>query len=81
MNVPGLPSSFALKVPGLPFSFERQAPGLLLSLELEPLNLPFIPGRQALEAIGPTLLAYPSQRPHHDGADDHPLMEAGARST
>jgi hypothetical protein len=78
MNVPGLPSSFALKVPGLPSSFERKVRGLLFSFELEALNLPFIPGRQALEAIGPALLAYPSQRPQHDGADDHPLMEAGA---
>jgi len=78
MTVPGLPSSLAVQVPGLPFSFERKAPGLLFSLELEVLNLPFIPGRQAREAIGPTFLAYPSQRPQHDGADDHPLMEAGA---
>lgn len=78
MNVPGLPSGFALKVPGLPFSFERKTPGLLFSLELEALNLPLIPGHQAVEGIGPTLLAYPSQRAQHDGADDHPLMEAGA---
>jgi hypothetical protein len=59
MNVPGLPSGFALKVPGLPFSFERKVPGLLFSFELEELNLPFIPGRQAREAIGPALLASP----------------------
>jgi len=57
MTVPGLSSGFAVKVPGLPFSFVRKVPGLLFSLELEALNLPLIPGRQAREAIGPTLLA------------------------
>ena len=78
MNVPGLPAGFALNVPGLPSRFERKVRGLLFSSELEALNLPFIPGRQAREAVGPTLLAYPPQCPQHDGADDHPLMEAGA---
>ena len=78
MKVPGLPSSFAPKAPGLVFSFERKAPGLPFSFELEELNLPLIPGRQALESTGPALLADPSQRPQHDDAEDHPLMEAGA---
>lgn len=78
MKVPGLPSSFAPKAPGLVFSFERKARGLPFSFELEQLKLPLIPGRQALESTGPALLADPSQRPQHDDADDHPLMEAGA---
>jgi hypothetical protein len=59
--------SFAVKAPGLPFSFA-----------LKELDLPFIPGSQALKGAGPVLLTQPSQRPQHDGADDRPLIEAAA---
>ena len=64
----------ALKAPGLPFSLAD----LPFSFALKQLDLPLIPGSQALEGAGPVLLAQVSQRSHHDGADDHPLIEAAA---
>ena len=66
-RAPGVPSGFALKVPGVPF----------LSA-LKELDLPLIPGSQALKATGPVLLAQLSQRRHRDGADRHPLIKAAA---
>jgi hypothetical protein len=58
-----MPFSFALKAPGLPFSFALKAPGFALkapglpfSFALKELDLPFIPGRQALEGASPVLL-------------------------
>jgi hypothetical protein len=73
-KAPGLPLGFALEAP----SFALEAPGLPFSFALKTLDLPFIPGGQALEGAGPALLTQPPQRPEHDGADDHPLLEAGA---
>ena len=69
-----MPFSFALKA----LSFALKAPGLPFSFALKDLDLPFIPGSQALEGAGPVLLSQPSQRTQDDGADDHPLMEAAA---
>ena len=84
-KAPGLPFRFALKAPGLPFSFALKAPGfafkapgMMFSFALKELDLPFIPGRQALEGASPVLLTQPAQRPQHDDADDHPLSEAAA---
>ena len=51
---------------------------MMFSFALKELDLPFIPGRQALEGASPVLLPQPAQRPQHDGADDHPLTEAAA---
>jgi hypothetical protein len=70
--------SFAFKAPGLPFSFALKTPGLLFSFALKELDLPFIPGSQALEGASPVLLTQPSQRLQYDGADNHPLVEAAA---
>ena len=69
-----MPFSLALKAP----SFALKAPGLPFSLALKDLDLPSIPGSQALESAGPVLLSQPPQRPQHDGADDHPFMEPAA---
>lgn len=66
------------KAPGLPFGFALKAPGLPFRSALKELDLPLIPGSQALKRIGPVLLAHPSQRRHHDGADSHPLIKAAA---
>ncbi len=66
-KAPGLPLSFTLKPQGLPFSFA-----------FKELYLPSIPGGQALKGTNPVLVAPPSQRCQHDGADDHPLIEAAA---
>ena len=66
-KAPGLPSGFALKAPSVPF---RSA--------LKDLDLPLIPGSQALQGIGPVFLAKPSQCRRHDGADSDPLIKAAA---
>jgi hypothetical protein len=62
----------------VPFGFALKAPGVPYRCALKELNLPFIPGSQALKGNGPVLLAQPSQRRHHDGADSHPLIKAAA---
>jgi hypothetical protein len=72
--VPGVPLGFALKAPGFAF----QAPGLPFGFALKALDLPFIPGGQALEGASPVLLTQPAQRPQHDDADDHPLTPSAA---
>ncbi len=66
------------KAPGLPFGFALKAPRLPFRSSLKELDLPLIPGSQALKGIGPVLLAQPSERRHHDGADSHPLIKAAA---
>jgi hypothetical protein len=62
----------------MPFGFALKAPGMPYRCTLKELGLPFIPGSQALKGNGPVLLAQPSQRRHHDGADSHPLIKAAA---
>ena len=66
------------KAPGLPFGFALKAPSVPFRSALKDLDLPFIPGSQALQGIGPVLLAKSSQRRHHDGADSDPLIKAAA---
>ena len=54
----------------------RAAGPAAAGFRLEDLDLPFIPGRQALKGAGPLFLSHVSHRRQHDGADGHPPMEA-----
>jgi hypothetical protein len=62
----------------VPFGFALKVPDVPIRSAIKELDLPLIPGSQALKATGPVLLAQLSQRCHRDGANSHPLIKAAA---
>jgi len=50
----------------------------ILGLALKALDLPLVPGGQALEVPGLVFLTQLGRGRYHDGGEDHPLVEAAA---